>query len=286
VRQWRAQKQAAAAILSVAVMLLTGIESKAAAEHPDQRYIDANQIVVKGVFFVPQNGPNPTMEDIKSLNRHIRWSRERYRTMLKGTDTFEVSAGTIEIYHSSNSLKYFRDKPENGAPWYLDELFDHFGCDTNTCPYIYVIVVANDKDDYPKGCGRNFNGGFNRGGGLALMSLYALRNSPNFQSTLRHELGHAMGLVHVSNYGYDINTSDSIMSDNKKHHTNYFKESKTPGILIPEDIRSLAKNKRVFQKLTFDEIKDVPRGYKISGNINASLGAMKLPEGIEVKPIK
>ena len=56
--------------------------------------------------------------------------------MLNGRDTFEISLGTIEIYHSSNSLDYYRDKPEDGAPWYIDELFDHFGYDRNTCPYL------------------------------------------------------------------------------------------------------------------------------------------------------
>lgn len=275
-RHWNTQGQLAATILSI-VILAINIESNAAMGHPDQKYFDANQIVVKGVFFVPRNGPNPTMDDIKCLNRHMQWSRERYQAMLNDRDTFEISLGTIEIYHSRNSLDYYRDKQEDGAPWYLDELFEHFGYDRNTCPYIYIIVVANKKDDYPKGGGRNFNGGFNRGGGLVMFSLWALRNSPNFQSTLRHELGHAMGLVHVEEYGYDMENNDSIMSYNKKHHTKYFNESDTPGTFIPEDIRSLAKNKRVFQKLTFDEIKDIPQGYKISDK-NTTLGAIKLPK--------
>jgi hypothetical protein len=197
--------------------------------------------------------------------------------MLNGRDTFEISLGTTEIYHSRNPLDYYRNKPESGVPWCLDELFDHFGCDRNTCPYIYVIVFANEKNDDPIGGGRNFNGDFNRGGGLVIMSLYALRNAPNFQSTLRHELGHAMGLVHVEEYGYDMNNNDSIMSYNTKHYTNYFSDSNAPGIFIPEDIRSLAKNKRVFQKLTFDESNDVPKGYKISEK-NTALGPIKLPK--------
>ena len=274
-RHWITQSQRAAIILCVVILAIN--TDSCAAENPDQKYFDANQIVVKGVFFVPRNGTNPTMEDIKRLNRHIRWARERYRTMLNDRDTFEISMGTTEIYHSRNSLDYYRNKPEDGVPWYLDELFEHSGYDRNTCPYIYVIAVANEKDDYPAGGGRNFNGGFNQGGGLVIFSLYALRNSPNFQSTLRHELGHAMGLVHVEVYGYDMKNNDSIMSYNKKHHTKDFNDSDTPGIFIPEDIRALAKNKRVFQKLTFDEINDVPQGYKISEKTIA-LGAIKLPE--------
>ena len=176
-RHWNTQAQTAAVIFSV-VILAINIESKTATDNPDQKYFDANQIVVKGVFFVTKNSPNPTMEDIQRLNRHIRWSRERYQAMLKGRDTFEISLGTTEIYHSRNSLDYYKNKPEDGASWYLNELFDHFGYDRNTCPYIYIIVVANKKDDYPIGGGRNFNGSFNRGGGMVMLSLYALRNSP------------------------------------------------------------------------------------------------------------
>jgi hypothetical protein len=257
--------------------LAINIEGKGATENPDQKYFDANQIVVKEVFFVPANGTNPTMKDIKNLNRHIRWASERYRAMLKDRDTFEISPGIAKMYYSRNPLDYYRGKPEDGVPWYLDELFHFYGYDRNTCPYIYVIVVANMKDDYPIGGGRNFNGYFNRGGGLVILSLNALRNSPNFQSTLRHELGHAFGLPHVDVYGYDMENNDSIMSYNKKHHTKDFNDSNTPGTLIPEDIRSLAKNKRVFKKLTFDEINDVPKGYKISER-NTTLGAIELPE--------
>ena len=249
-------------------------QSKAAAIPPDREFIDANRIAVKGVFFVPRDCPEPTTEDIKNLNKHIQWSRSRYREMLNDRDTFEISR--TETCHSSQPLDYYRKKPEDAAPWFLDELFKHFGYDRNTCPYIYVVIVANEKDNFPIGGGRNFNGGLNLGGGLAVMSLHALRNSPNFQSTLRHELGHAFGLVHAEAYGYDMNSNDSIMSYNVKHHTNFFKDSDRPGILIPEDIRSLAENKRVLQKLTFDAGKDVPKGYKIKKIV--TLGPIKLPE--------
>jgi hypothetical protein len=268
--------QIAINILSVIILAIC-TQSKAMVVHPDQEFFDVNQVVVKGVFFVPQNGPNPTEEDKRALNRHIQWSRVRYRVMLNDRDTFEISRKPVEIYHSSHPLDYYREKPESGVPWQLDELFEHFGYDRNTCPYIYVIVVANEKDGFPAGGGRNFNGGLNLGGGLVIISLHTLRNSPNFQSTLRHELGHAFGLVHVNVYGYDMENNDSIMSYYKKHHTKFFEESVKPGILIPEDIRSLAINKRVFQKLTFDISKDIPQGYEINKKI-VTLGAIKLPK--------
>jgi hypothetical protein len=260
------------------IILAICVQCSAAATPPEGKLTDTNQIVVKGVFFIPSDCKEPTAEDIKNLNKHIQWTRSQYLAMLNGRDTFEISR--TETCHSSNPLNYYRGKYEDGVPWLLDELFEHFGCDRNTCPYIYVIVMANEKDDFPIGGGRNFNGGLNMGGGLVIMSLYALRNSPNFQSTLRHELGHSFGLVHVEAYGYDMNSSDSIMSYNVKHHTNFFKDSNMPGIFIPEDICALAGNKRVFRKLKFDINKDVPEGYKMKTKI-ITLGAIKLPKELK-----
>jgi hypothetical protein len=257
------------------IILSVCVQAKAAATHPDRELIDANRITVKGVFFVPRDCPKPSIADIKSLNKHIQWARSRYSEMLNGRDTFEVSR--TETYYASHPLDYYREKPEDAAPWLLNELFEHFGYDRNTCPYIYVIVIANEKDNFPKGGGRNFNGGHNLGGGLVIMSYHTLRYLPTFQSTLRHELGHSFGLVHPEAYGYDMNDNDSIMSYNEKHQTKFLKESDKPGILIPEDICALAANKRIFGKLIFDADKDIPQGYKMNWKIIIQ-GPLELPE--------
>jgi len=42
-----------------------------------------------------------------------------------------------------------------------------------------------------------FNGGCNTAGGMEVMSSNTLDRAPNFQSTLQHEIGHALGLPHV-----------------------------------------------------------------------------------------
>ncbi len=93
----------------------------------------------------------------------------------------------------------------------------------------------NPNDGWPAGGGRPFNGGFNTGGGIVIMSSNGLDRAPNFQSTLQHELGHAFGLPHVDVYGYDMQTNMSMMSYNPSHHTNGFEPSATPGRFIPED---------------------------------------------------
>jgi len=260
-------------ILSILLVISKG--TNAAQKPVNKELPDVNLIAVKGVFFVPKNCAEPTKEDIKTLNRHMSWSRMRYFSMLNERDTFEISR--TEIYHSRNSLDYYRANPDNGAGLFIDELFKHYGCNRKSCPYIFVIIIANDKDNFPKAGGRSFNGGLNLGGGMVMMPLYLLRNSEIFQSTLRHELGHSFGLVHPEAYAYDMNDNHSIMSYNEKHYTKFFKESDKPGILIPEDICALAANKRVFGKLTFDLKRDVPQGYKMHRKIIIQ-GPMDLPE--------
>jgi hypothetical protein len=136
--------------------------------------------------------------------------------------------------------------------------------------------MMNPKDDFPNGGGRPLNGGYNTGGGIVVLSSSALDRSPNLQSTLQHEIGHAFGLPHVDVYGYDMKSSDSIMSYNPRHHTNGFLSSPTPGKLIPEDLRGLAFNQRAFPKLRFDPEKDVPQGYAFDERI-VPLGKMKIP---------
>jgi hypothetical protein len=123
--------------------------------------------------------------------------------------------------------------------------------------------VVNSKNAYPEGVGLPLNG-IHRGGGIALLSSYVLDKFAHFHSTLEHELGHAFGLPHVTAYGYDMKNNDSIMSYNKAHWWSGFRAPKTPGILIPEDIRSLALNRRAFTKLRFDPSKDIPSGYTIA----------------------
>ena len=133
----------------------------------------------------------------------------------------------------------------------------------------------NQKDAFPKGGGRPFNGGFNTGGGIVKLSSHALTKSPNFQSTLQHELGHSFGLLHVDAYGYDMKRNNSIMAYNKLHHTKKFKPSKHSGQLIPEDIRGLALNSHVFKNLEFTKTKHIPNGYQLATLKN--LKPMEIP---------
>jgi hypothetical protein len=178
------------------------------------------------------------------------------------------------VYRAPHDLAHYRQQAEGAAQLLTAELLPFFHVDRMTCNSVYVIVVMNPHDDFPQGGGRPINGGFGKGGGALALSTYLLDRMPNFQSTLQHELGHAFGLPHVKEYGYNMRTNASIMSYNPAHHTSGFQPSPTPGTLIPEDRRGLALNQRVFPGLSFDPRRDVPAGYRLQRVVG--LGPMTL----------
>jgi hypothetical protein len=222
------------------------------------------RVQVRPVFFAPSDEAEPTAEQKRRLARHLDWCRRRYGEMLRGGDDFTVADGPPLVHRSRIPLAELRAAPEHGAPRLAGELLAATHTNRFNCPYVFVIVVMNPHDDFPIGGGRPLNGGYNTGGGIVILSSFALDGVPNFQSTLQHELGHAFGLPHVDVYGHDMKTSDSIMSYNPAHHTRGMRSSPNPGILTPEDLRGLSFNRRAFPNFTFRPARDVPAGYALA----------------------
>jgi hypothetical protein len=242
-----------------------------------QEAIPPREVKVLPIFFVPKGEPAPTEDQSKRLLRHLIWSQTRYRELLKNQTTFVIADEKPRIYRSTRGLAFYRDQPESSAPQVVSELLTDLKFTRYNCPYILLVVMMNPKEDFPIGGGRPLNGGFNTGGGIVVVSSFAMDRSPNFQSTLQHELGHSFGLPHVDAYGYDMKANDSLMSYNPRHHTNQFTPSRTPGKFIPEDLRGLALNSRALPKLRWAPEKDVPKGYAISERA-LTLGPMKVPD--------
>ena len=241
-----------------------------------QEALPPRSVKVLPVFFVPKGEDAPTDEQSKKLMKHLEWAQKRYKELLREQDTFVIAEEKPRVHRSGRALDFYREQKDGAAPHLVDELLTEWKLTRFNCPYVLLVVVINPKDDFPVGGGRPLNGGINTGGGVIQMSSYAMDRLPNFQSTLQHELGHSFGLPHVDVYGYDMKTNESFMSYNLKHRTKEFTPSETPGIMIPEDIRALALNRRVFPKLKFDPAKDVPAGYKIAERI-VPLGPMIIP---------
>ncbi|MDD2716628.1 MAG: hypothetical protein PHW04_12120 [Candidatus Wallbacteria bacterium] len=228
------------------------------------------------VFFVPKDEPAPTDEQADRLMRHLIWSQKRYCEMLRNQDTFAIAERKPLVYRAMRKLSFYRERPEGLVALAVSELLAELNFTRYNCPYILLVVVMNQTEDFPVGCGCPLNGGLNRGGGVLVLSSFSLDRAPNFQSTLQHELGHSFGLPHVDEYGYDMNSNNSIMSYNLKHHTNQFAASLTPGELIPEDVRALALCRRIFPRLSFDRKTDLPKDYKLAERI-VPIWPMKIP---------
>lgn len=244
-----------------------------------QTPLPPEQVDVLPVFLVPQGEPLPSPQQEADLTAHVLWSQERFHEMLNCRSTFALVSDAPHVYHGEHTIEFYQQQPEQAAPVWTSELLEHYGYDRFTNPYIFLIIVMNPGADYPTGGGRPCNGGFNTGGGIVIMSSFALDHHPNFQSTLQHELGHAFGLPHVDVYGYDMQTNDSIMSYNPAHHTNGFEPSPTPGILISEDIRGLAYNDLALPRLAYDPATDVPHGYDPAPPV--WLGPMTIPRQVD-----
>jgi DNA-directed RNA polymerase subunit RPC12/RpoP len=248
------------------------------------QFILPKTLSVQPCFIVPQDERRPNADQIQRLMRHMQWACERYAELLGGRNSFKLSERDMLIYDSPYTLPFYRSL-SNQANQVAGELLNFTGFNRFTCPYIFFTVMINPREDFPGGCGSPFNGGFNTGGGIVLVSSYALDKIPNFQSTVQHELGHAFGLPHVDAYGYDMKNSPSIMSYNQAHHTRNFNPSRTPGIFIPEDIRGLALNKRVFPNLNFNKNNSTPPGYHLYGEVRI-IRRMEIngqPAGIAVR---
>ena len=240
------------------------------------------QVSVMPVAFVPADEKSPTTEQKNAFLKHIEWTQRRYRELLGG-DTFELTGRTVTVVRGRRPLAFYHKAKENGAPEVTAELLTHFKVTRFNCPYVFCILLMNPHDRYPVGGGRPLNGGLNTGGGMMFIGSGELIKNEHFQCTLQHELGHSFGLAHPDAYGYDMQSSDSLMSYNKAHFTKGFQPSPMPGQFIPEDRRGLAWNDRVFLKTTFDTQRDAPAGYALSKRISP-LGPMELPDHPDFYP--
>ena len=233
------------------------------------------RVQVLPVAFVPKDEKPPTDAEQKMFMRHIAQARDRFRELLAG-DTFELAKPAVQVVVGQRPLDFYRKPPERGAPDIVSELLATLHLTRFDCPHVFCILLMNSKDSFPEGGGRTINGGVNTGGGMMYIASWELTHNTHFQTTLQHELGHAFGLPHVDVYGYDMKSNASIMSYNPAHHCRGFEPSNNPGVLIPEDLRLLAMNDRVFPKTTFDPKRDVGANYSLSKRI-VPLGPMTLP---------
>ena len=141
------------------------------------QYILPKTLSVQPCFVVPQGERRPTEDQMQRLVRHLRWARERYAELLGNRNTFMLTEKDPLIYDSPYNLPFYRGLSSQ-ANHITGELLDFTGFNRFSCPLIFFTVVVNHQEDFPGGCGSPFNGGFNTGGGIVLVSSYALDKIP------------------------------------------------------------------------------------------------------------
>ncbi len=215
-------------------------------------------VAIKPVFAVPTDGRAPTPAERMLAAQHVQIAQARYHELLEEQDTFAVESTPDVVTLTHDTAWYVEHSPAflPGTAALTGELLDHYGLDRHRAPFVFVIIVMSNSADIVFGNAMPLNGGHASGGGAVSLSLPHLM-SPNFQSTLQHELGHAFGLPHVDVYGYDMAGNDSIMSYNLAHHTDGLEPG--VGLLIPEDLFALDKATRIFPEFTWSGAE--PSGY-------------------------
>ncbi|MCK5600999.1 hypothetical protein KAR91_03960, partial [Candidatus Pacearchaeota archaeon] len=232
-------------------------------------------IRIKPIFFVPKNEQPPTQQQQTILSKHLKITQKWYERMLMGRDTFELVKGGYQIIDGNYTLDEYLEKYDNIALQVTSEILTELNLTRFNCPYIFFIVLMQPNKDLPGPSGVPFNGGTDNGPGLAITTSYRLDTYSSIQGTIQHELGHSFGLMHTVVYGYDMKINPSIMSRGNTNikHNGFRLNSKAT--LIPEDLRILNYNKKVFPNFYYDPKKDLPEGYDMS-NIFRSFGSREI----------
>jgi hypothetical protein len=192
-----------------------------------------------------------------SIETNMALAQERYRRWLV-TDTF-LSTEPLLVHGKRPHLDYKR-----GDAWVdvLKEIRMFCGdCDaTSTSVYVaFMVRPPGFEDQLWLGSG---GPGSNEGSGMVLMDARCiLEDFPyGFQSTLVHEIGHGFGLPHVDDWGESMETCESIMSYNPRHHTRGPHAPEPEAQFLPEELFLLGSNEVAFPEFKFDPAIHNPSG--------------------------
>ncbi len=248
----------------------------------------AGRLAVTPVLFLPADAVLPAADEaaaLQALDRHLAIARELYRGLLT-TDSF-CSLPAAAHHAEANADAYDDGNPADAFPdsahRMVRELLEANHEDRNSSTRLFVAVMVRPRTAPCGGAraclggGRTFNGFPGSGGGFVQLEASGLADDQPYpiQSTLVHELGHGLGLVHSSCYGEDMATGQSIMSYNPAHWSSGLQPSATPGGFLPEEVFLLDAHDLAFPGLKYEAGVHNPSGRALAGvDGTCELGAM------------
>lgn len=200
-------------------------------------------IVITPVLFVPSDGAYARWSEADTAMRaHVAIAQAHYRSLL-GT-TFAAARAPLPIVRGALTAAEYEADPGTRANAITRELFAWAETDRYASAHVFVVLYASSSPI--NGGGIPFNGTLGTGGGYVELDARALlEDSPYpFQSSLVHEIGHALGLDHVACRGESMTHHPSLMSYDASHHSSGIAPSADPGGFLPIEIAALALSPR------------------------------------------
>lgn len=203
----------------------------------------AGPIVITPVLFVPSDVSYDRWSEADAAVRaHVAIAQDHYRALL-GT-TFAAASGPLPIVRGARTAAEYQADAGTRAHDIVRELFAWANTDRYASHHLFVTLYVSSSPI--SGGGIPFNGSLGTGGGyVELDARSLLEDSPYpFQSSLVHEIGHALGLDHVDCRGESMDHHASIMSYDQTHHSSGLVTSDDPGGFLPIEIAALALSPR------------------------------------------